>query len=203
MMRTPPVNYSSVDWCAVLREVGAVGDVPVPALFPFLFAAHSDAIVLLTVRDSMTWVTKRVEWGREGGDAAAFVGAPRAHHARPQNSWSDPAPFGWLTWHSAGSAYGLIADSAAHGEKVQNIEEYAGHLGVAAAAWTHFAQMALVACLVPPQQLTVINFFDEGGATNSSGGGADAEHWRLIGAAVNRSWLLPADPGRFPRFDGR
>ena len=116
MMHTPPSQYHAVDWCAALRHVGAIGDVPVPEIFPFLFAQHSDARVVLTVRNSVDWFARRAGWGRSG-------------RAKTGANWSDPAPLGWVSWESAAQAYITAKPTSSGARPTQNVDEFMRHLG--------------------------------------------------------------------------
>jgi hypothetical protein len=169
MLNDSPRHYSSVDWCKMLMDIGAIGDVPVSSLFPFIFARHSNARVILTVRDSTSWVSRRADWSGVSG-------------------WADPAPFGWISWPSAGQAFRSAQQNHSQPQprKVQNIREYIEHVGTTASAWAYFAEMALVACLVPASQLTILDVFD-----NTT----DKKRWRAVGRAVGRA--VPHNPGKF------
>lgn len=109
-----------------------------PQLFPFLFARHSDALVILTVRDSQEWFERRVAWS--GGQ---------------NKTSSDPAPLSWISGNEVRCAY------STRSSKVQNVDEYMNRLGNTAAAWTFWAQAALTACLVPPAQLLLFDLFSD------------------------------------------
>ena len=177
MMHTPPSQYHAVDWCAALRHVGAIGDVPVPEIFPFLFAQHSDARVVLTVRNSVDWFSRRAGWGRSG-------------RAKTGANWSDPAPLGWVSWESAAQAYITAKPTSSGARPTQNVDEFMRHLGGTASAWAYFAQLTLVACLVPAEQLLIFDLFN--------GNATDAERWSRLGRLL-QLWV-PPNPGKFPRI---
>ena len=59
LLHATPELYSDLDFPQLFQKYDVVSDVPVPQLFPFIFAAFPNARVLHTVRDAMTWVEKR------------------------------------------------------------------------------------------------------------------------------------------------
>ena len=153
---------------------------PVADLAPFIYAAHPDAAVVLTLRNATEWIVRREAYT---ADNPTFANA---------------APMGWITWDSVQKAYSAgrrVKPPEADGAppKVQNTREYLKRLGVTASAWAYFAQIATIACIVPPHRLLAIDFFNTG--EHSRRGVNSRAHsralWRQLGGLIGMS--LPAE----------
>jgi hypothetical protein len=138
-----PSELASFDYCGALKDLDAVADVPISQLFPFLYAAHSDARVVLTVRISEEWYPRRVQW--KGG--------------------TDMAPFFWVSGASIRDTY------AGRGSVGHNVQV----MGIKAASWSYFAELAVVVCLVPPDRLIITDLF-----SGHSDRQIDAERWKRL-----------------------
>ena len=160
-----PSRYASYDWCELLRDLDAINDMPVADLAPFIYAAHPDAAVVLTLRNATEWVVRR-----------------EAYTARSP-VFANAAPMGWITWDSVQKANRAGARvQPPQADKVQNTREYLKRLGVTASAWAYFAQIATIACIVPPHRLLAIDFFNTG---EHSHRGVDSRAlWRQLGGLV-------------------
>ena len=55
-------QLASYDYCTALKDVDAIADVPVPQVTPFIYAAHADARVIITVREAAEWYPRRINW---------------------------------------------------------------------------------------------------------------------------------------------
>jgi hypothetical protein len=142
-----PSELATFDYCGALKDLDAVADVPIPQLMPFLYAAHEDARVVLTVRKSEEWYPRRVQW--KGG--------------------TDMAPFFWISGASISDTY------AGRGSVGHNVQV----MGIKAASWSYFAELALVVCLVPPDRLIITNVFsDHRTDAELVRRQIDAERWR-------------------------
>ncbi len=139
-----PDAYATFDFCTALKDMDAIADVPIPQIMPFIFAAHADARVVLTVRDPVEWYPRRVQW-KPGG--------------------TDMAPLLWLTGLSLTGSRGGAGAVGTVG-RTMNV------VGLEAAAWSYFAELALAVCLVPPAQLLLTDFF-----SHHSGRG-EPERWQ-------------------------
>merc|ERR1711924_178723 len=57
-------SYPYIDWCSMFQPFDAIGDVPIPQLFPYIYMAHRKAgvKVILTVRNATEWPARRANW---------------------------------------------------------------------------------------------------------------------------------------------
>ena len=149
-----PSELASFDYCGALKDLDAVADVPISQLFPFLYAAHSDARVVLTVRKSEDWYPRRIRWMQ-----------------------TDMAPNFWISGTSISDTCtspngSTLKDChAARGTVGHNAQV----MGMKAASWTYFAELAVVVCLVPPDRLIITDLF-----SGHSDPHIDAERWQRL-----------------------
>ncbi len=136
-------EYDSFDFCTALQDVDAVGDIPIPQLLPFIFAAHSDAKVVLTVQNSVQWYRQRVQ-SQHGVHAAPF------YWMMGRGLWQIYPP---------DTATGQMGHPVSHPEAAQAQAEHsvasvawaASQLGDGA-AWSYVTEIALIMCTVPPSR---------------------------------------------------
>ena len=171
-----PAHYWKLDFCELLAPFDAVSDVPIPQLFPFIFARQPHSRVVLTVRTAEVWAMRRTRFTRNIAD------------------FSDAAPGGWASWESIRAAT-RFSNTTKSGAKVQNMREFMQTVGRRATSWAYFAQTALVACAVPPEQLMVVDFFRARPLTPA----AHRELWERLGALLR---MPPPPTARARAFRG-
>ena len=134
-----------------------------------VYAAYGPGTkVLLSVLDAATWAAKRAEWVNTTG-------------------FDDPAPLAYIFSHDANSA--LAVTESPHQEKTSARGVYAR--SPAALETAYLANLALLSCVVAPEDLLVVDLSRES---------ADAPKlWAKIANFVGRADLLPrVNTSRFP-----
>lgn len=144
LVSLPSSEYDGFDWCR-FGYVDAIEDEPIPQLFPLIYRAHGDNTkVILTVRNATEWVERRDQWLSYGAKGV-----------------SDVAPLAAGFASSVANAT-LMRDGA-------SLHEMRSH-SAALTAYSYMAMSALAICLVPRQNLLVLNVFEQ----------SDAELWRQL-----------------------
>ena len=118
----------------------------------------------------------------------------RTRFTRNIADFSDAAPGGWASWESIRAAT-RFSNTTKTGAKVQNMREFMQTVGRRATSWAYFAQTALVACAVPPEQLMVVDFFRARPLTPA----AHRELWERLGALLR---MPPPPTARARAFRG-
>jgi hypothetical protein len=133
-----PSELATFDYCGALKDLDAVADVPIAQLLPFLYAAHEDARVVLTVQNSVEWYRQRAQ----------------EHHG------VHAAPFYWMTERSLSQIYPIdtggasleqLERRAVQSPSVASVGWAASQYGLGA-AWSYVTEMALTMCTVPPSR---------------------------------------------------
>jgi len=138
----PLRDYSSYDYCRNFDFLDSYADTPMSTLTPFIVAANGPGTkVILTVRSPEAWAKRRAGWWRETGwdDAAPF--APFTHGNSPLAESTPTA----LDVDDRWSARGIHRRSPAALELL------------------YTAQLAMYSCLVPPEDLLVVDVAAESG----------------------------------------
>lgn len=144
LVSLPSSEYDRFDWCR-FGYVDAIEDEPIPQLFPLIYRAHGDSTkVVLTVRNATEWVERRDQWLSYGAKGV-----------------SDIAPLAAGFASSVANAT-LMRDGA-------SLHEMRSHSS-ALTAYSYMAMSALAICLVPRQNLLVLNVFEQ----------SDAEMWQQL-----------------------
>ena len=133
-----PSELATFDYCGALKDLDAVADVPIPQLMPFLYAAHEDARVVLTVQNSVEWYRQRAQ-EHHGVHAAPF-------HWMMERSLSQIYPI-----DTGGARLEQLERRAVQSPSVASVGWAASQYGLGA-AWSYVTEMALTMCTVPPSR---------------------------------------------------
>ena len=145
-----PSELASFDYCGALKDLDAVADVPISQLFPFLYAAHSDARVVLTVQNSVEWYHQRA-LDHHGLHAAPFYWMMERSLSQIY-MYPRPAVGSEIgTIFLGGTSLELLERQAAQSPSVASVGWATSQCG-RAVAWSYMIEMALTMCTVPPSR---------------------------------------------------
>lgn len=140
LVSLPLERYASYDYCSKFKHMDSYADTPMSTFAPFIYAANGPGTkVILTVRGPASWAKRRAGWWEQTGvdDSAPFAPFMRGSFANalpvPESINVDD------TW----TARGIYRRSHAALELL------------------YAAQLAMYSCIVPPEDLLVIDVVAE------------------------------------------
>jgi hypothetical protein len=122
--------------------------VPISQLFPFLYAAHSDARVVLTVQNSVEWYHQRAQ-EHHGLHAAPFYWMMERSLSQIYPKLAIGSDLGSI--FLGGASLELLERQAAKSPSVASVGWATSQCG-RAVAWSYVTEMALTMCTVPPSR---------------------------------------------------
>jgi hypothetical protein len=143
-----PSELASFDYCGALKDLDAVADVPISQLFPFLYGAHSDARVVLTVQNSVEWYHQRAQ-EHHGLHAAPFYWMMERGLSEIYPKLAIGSDLGTISL--GGASLELLERQAAKSPSVASMGWATSQCGPAV-AWSYVTEMALTMCTVPPSR---------------------------------------------------